>query len=176
MCGKKGGFWLLIGLVLALAGCAAEAPARQSAYMEPVESYYQALATGDYALLQQAMPEQVLDALGLDGGELMNLSNRLREEYGSGVSADAKEKGGVRLSDKQRKDLSTYLRRDYGITAVPEDGYLVEFTVTYSGSQTLEQTEAVTVYRLGERWYLDLTADSTVSSIRALYENEGVSD
>lgn len=167
MAGRNGKIWIILAVMMLLVGCgAAEQP---SAYLAPVEQYYEAITTGDYEAMKQAMPRQVLDALGLDGGELMNLTNRLVEINGDTVSAEVEEKGSVRLSEKQRKDLSAYLGRDYGIKNAPEDGYLVEYTVTFAADQA--QTEAVVVYQLEGQWYLDLTADNTVASIRALYEN-----
>lgn len=147
--------------------------AERSEYMSAIDAYYAAFQSRDFAQLQLSMPPQALDALGLDAGELANAAAHLSATYGSDLTITAEEDGSVQLGEQQLEDLASYLKREYGIAAQPQDGYLVEHTAVYTGSTSSNTfTEGLVVYQLDDQWYLDILADANVASIRALYNTE----
>lgn len=170
---------LSVFLIVSLAACQAankasdteETEKERSEYMSAIDAYYAAFQDSDFSQLQLSMPPQVLDALGLDAGELANSADNYTAVYGSDLTITVEENGSVELNETQLSDLSSYLKREYGISAKPEDGYLVEHTADFSGSLSSRSfTEGLVVYQLDGRWYLDILADSGIDSIRALYD------
>lgn len=159
----------LLMLCLLMAGC--EQPEQKTAYMAAIDNYYAAIVENDFAKMEKAMPAQALDALGMNAADLSGTNTRYAGRYGSDFTVKVKEKGGRQLNEKQSKDLATYLRGDYGISAALKDAYLVEFTLTISGSEDKQtHTEGYVVYQLGDTWYMDLWADANVPSIRSMYD------
>jgi hypothetical protein len=171
---------LALALVLSLCSCRftdqtaeSETEPKESVYMAPIDAYYTAFQNSDFTALQASMPASALDALGLDAGELSNSVSKYTAAYGSGFQVAVKESGSVQLDSEQLSDLSSYLKSEYGISTAPKDGYLVEYTAAFSGTETKTLTESCVVYRLKSVWYMDICADANIDSIRALYDNQG---
>ena len=161
---------LVLVLLLGLLAVGCKKPEQKSEYLLAVENYYAAIRDNDFSKWQKAMPSQVLDALGMNAADLSGENRTYSGRFGDGFTISVKEKGSRQLNEKQLGDLAEYLRRDYGITDKIKDAYLAEFDVTMAGSNDKQTVpHAHVVYQLGDAWYMDLWADSEVSSINALY-------
>lgn len=164
-------FFKCILLCLSLAGlCACQSASPSHEYMQAIDAYYDALEENQFTTLQQCMPAQVLDSLGLDAGELSNLVNHYSTHYGTDFAVTVTENGSARLDRAQLDDLSAYLAQQYGIDSDLQNAYLVEYTAEFDGSASANTlTQGVVVYQMRNDWYIDLQAGSTVDSIRRLY-------
>lgn len=160
---------LLIGMLTV--GC--KKREQKSAYLSAVENYYAAIQKNDFSKLQAAMPPQALDALGMNAADLSGKAASYSDTYGAEFTISVKELGSRQLDEAQCKDLSSYLRGDYGISEKIANAYLAEFEITVSGTKnTQTRSEGYVVYQLGDQWYMDLWADGNVESIRAIYDAE----
>lgn len=164
-------FFICVLLCLSLVGlCACQSEPQSHDYMQAIDAYYNALEGNQFTALQQSMPAQVLDSLGLDAGELSNLVNHYSTNYGVDFAVTVTENGSARLDRAQLDDLSAYLAQQYDIDADLQDAYLVEYNAEFNGSESASAlTQGVVVYKMSDDWYIDLQAGSTVDSIRQLY-------
>lgn len=165
--------FLICLTLVGLCACGAQQAEQPHDYMQAIDAYYAALEQNRFTSLQQSMPPQVLDSLGLDAGELSNLISKYNTAYGLNFTVTVQENGSVQLDETQLEDLNAYLAQEYGISGSVQDAYLVEYNAAFAGIKAEKaMTEGIVVYRLDGEWYIDLQADATVDSIRKLYNNE----